>query len=113
MRNKYKGTCYRCGQIVNPSEGHFERHNGSWRTQHADCCIKNRFKELGQPEKIIEYECEKMLRGTKVNFRSLVYLYNKGLTMEEIAERFPSLSVDQVTKALEHYVKERAAQENT
>lgn len=42
MRNKYEGKCYRCGKIVKPKEGHFERHNGSWRVQHANCAIVNR-----------------------------------------------------------------------
>jgi hypothetical protein len=42
MRNKYAGTCYRCGQTVAPGDGHFERHNGGWRTQHADCAIEHR-----------------------------------------------------------------------
>lgn len=42
MRNKYAGTCYRCGQRVEPGKGHFERHEGGWRTQHADCAIKAR-----------------------------------------------------------------------
>ena len=39
MRNKYAGTCYRCGKVVEPGGGHFERHNGGWRTQHANCAI--------------------------------------------------------------------------
>ena len=42
MRNKYAGPCYRCGQTVAPGDGHFERHNGGWRTQHADCAIEHR-----------------------------------------------------------------------
>lgn len=42
MRNKYKGICYRCGEEVAPGEGHFERHLGRWRTQHANCAIKYR-----------------------------------------------------------------------
>jgi hypothetical protein len=42
MRNQYAGLCYRCGERVEPGEGHFERHptaTGKWRTQHADCAI--------------------------------------------------------------------------
>lgn len=35
MRNKFNGTCYKCGLPVEVGTGHFERHNGSWRTQHA------------------------------------------------------------------------------
>jgi hypothetical protein len=45
MRNKYAGTCYRCGENVQPGEGHFERHKGGWRTQHADCAINARSAE--------------------------------------------------------------------
>lgn len=42
MRNKYPGTCYRCGKYVAPKAGHFERHYGRWRVQHADCAIEYR-----------------------------------------------------------------------
>jgi hypothetical protein len=42
MRNKYPGICYRCGKPVAKGEGHFERHAGGWRTQHAQCCIEAR-----------------------------------------------------------------------
>jgi hypothetical protein len=42
MRNKYRGTCYRCGKTVEPGDGHFERFEGRWRTQHADCAIELR-----------------------------------------------------------------------
>ena len=53
-RNKYPGTCYRCGKTVPAGEGHFERipvrkrqdgrapESGKWRTQHAECAIKYR-----------------------------------------------------------------------
>jgi hypothetical protein len=37
MRNKYEGTCYKCGEIVKPGEGFFERHHQGWRVQHAAC----------------------------------------------------------------------------
>ena len=39
MRNKHPGTCYRCGLPVAIGEGHFERHAGRWRTQHASCAV--------------------------------------------------------------------------
>ena len=39
MRNKFPGTCYRCGERVEANEGHFERFGHGWRTQHADCAI--------------------------------------------------------------------------
>ncbi len=42
MRNKYKDICYRCHKIVEVGQGHFERHNGHWRTQHAECAVKHR-----------------------------------------------------------------------
>lgn len=42
MRNRFPGTCYRCGKTVEAGAGHFERHNGGWRTQHADCAIRAR-----------------------------------------------------------------------
>lgn len=48
MRNRYPGTCYRCGQFVLAGAGHFERHNGGWRTQHAECAIK--FRHLSTEE---------------------------------------------------------------
>ena len=46
MRNKYPGICYRCGKPVAKGDGHFERHNGGWRTQHATCAIEYRNKKL-------------------------------------------------------------------
>lgn len=39
MRNKYPGTCYRCGTTVDPGDGHFEKTRTGWRTQHASCAI--------------------------------------------------------------------------
>lgn len=42
LRNKYPGYCYRCGGFVDRGKGHFERKNGYWRIQHADCAIKYR-----------------------------------------------------------------------
>ena len=44
MRNKFGGPCYRCGQWVKKGEGHFERHKGGWRVQHASCAITERNK---------------------------------------------------------------------
>ena len=51
MRNKHPGICYRCSKPVAVGAGHFERYNGGWRTQHAECAIKHRLdkaKELNQ-----------------------------------------------------------------
>jgi len=42
MRNKYPGTCYRCGERVEAGEGHFERYQGVWLTQHDLCAVKYR-----------------------------------------------------------------------
>lgn len=42
MRNRFGGTCYRCGEWCAPGDGHFERFRGGWRTQHAACAIKLR-----------------------------------------------------------------------
>lgn len=40
MRNKYAGTCYKCGFTVEKGEGHFERSAGTWRLQHANHASK-------------------------------------------------------------------------
>jgi hypothetical protein len=42
VRNKYAGTCYRCGETVAPGAGHFERNAGRWRTIHAHCVFLQR-----------------------------------------------------------------------
>ncbi len=45
MRNKFAGTCYRCGGVVPPGDGHFEKIRGTkrgWRVQHANCAIEHR-----------------------------------------------------------------------
>ena len=59
MRNKFPGTCYRCGGHVAAGEGHFERKSAStwrnnpekansvpfgqhWLIQHANCAIEHR-----------------------------------------------------------------------
>lgn len=42
MRNKFAGKCYRCGSIVAPGDGHFEKYRNGWRTQHATCAIEFR-----------------------------------------------------------------------
>lgn len=49
MRNRYPGTCYRCGERVGVGEGHFERAPGGWRVQHAICAIEHRGTDLGKP----------------------------------------------------------------
>jgi len=55
MRNKYPGTCYRCGQTVGKGQGHFEKVKGtynSWRVQHASCAIKHREKKESKKQLI-------------------------------------------------------------
>jgi hypothetical protein len=45
MRNRYPGTCYRCGKHCAAGDGHFEKIPGTrngWRVQHANCAIKYR-----------------------------------------------------------------------
>lgn len=44
MRNRYGGTCYRCGDWCPAGSGHFERFQGKWRVQHASCAISKRGK---------------------------------------------------------------------
>ena len=64
MRNKHPGKCYRCGDLVKKGQGHFERHQGGWRLQHASCAIKfreaqhNDFCHLDNSQKylILDYE---------------------------------------------------------
>lgn len=41
-RNAFAGYCYRCGELVKPNAGHFERYLGAWRVQHAECAIHYR-----------------------------------------------------------------------
>lgn len=51
MRNKYKGICYRCGKVVEPRQGHFEKIQGTanqWRVQHAECCLEHRKNKEAQ-----------------------------------------------------------------
>ena len=47
MRNKYPGQCYRCNMTVRSGEGHFQRVDRKWLTQHAECAIKYRGTEVG------------------------------------------------------------------
>jgi hypothetical protein len=54
MRNKYPGTCYRCGKHCAAGDGHFERVIGKgWRVQHASCAIEHRGTDhsFDQPKK--------------------------------------------------------------
>lgn len=51
MRNRFPGICYRCGTQVAKGAGHFERYQGEWRTQHADCAIKARAVKQAEERK--------------------------------------------------------------
>lgn len=47
MRNRFGGTCYRCGKYIEAGDGHFEalamsKSRRKWRVQHAECAIKYR-----------------------------------------------------------------------
>ena len=70
MRNKYAGKCYRCGLTVEKGKGHFERFQGGWRTQHAECAIRFRGTSLqAEPElgvgdcAIVDKEDEALVRA--------------------------------------------------
>ena len=45
MRNRYPGTCYKCGRPVPTGFGFFERYHGSWRVQCVKCCDGRNVKE--------------------------------------------------------------------
>jgi len=53
MRNKYSGMCYRCGELVKPGEGHFQRTNGKWLVQHAEGAIICRNTNIGITDPLI------------------------------------------------------------
>ena len=48
MRNRYPGICYYCKSAVAKGAGHFERHQGKWRTIHAECVFKQRKEKSEQ-----------------------------------------------------------------
>lgn len=65
MRNQYAGTCYRCGETVSVGAGHFERHRGGWRVQHASCARAYRHTEVGNaPEDLAHKAREAERRRT-------------------------------------------------
>ena len=61
MRNRYPGYCYRCGEHVAASAGHFEKvpHTSRWRVQHAECAIKFRGTDGAFAQKPRTRETEK------------------------------------------------------
>lgn len=64
MRNRYPGTCYRCGDLVAAGDGHFERFNGGWRTQHATCAIACRGVPDPERNKHRQMKLERLAQGT-------------------------------------------------
>lgn len=46
MRNRYAGSCFRCGKTVGVGEGHFERCGNHWKVQHVECVFENRRDKL-------------------------------------------------------------------
>jgi hypothetical protein len=64
MRNRYPGTCYRCGEHVAVGDGHFERFRGGWRTQHATCAIEMRGTPDLAREADRQQRLERRARGT-------------------------------------------------
>lgn len=50
MRNKYAGPCFRCTKTVEAGTGHFQRLNGSWIVQHAECAIEHRGTDYGMTD---------------------------------------------------------------
>ena len=37
FHNKYKATCYKCLQTVEPMQGKIQKHKNGWQTQHFKC----------------------------------------------------------------------------
>jgi len=72
MRNRFPGTCYRCGETVPAGEGHFEKtpFTRFWRVQHTGCAIKFRGTDVGKPgesEKRAEMANRKLFANAKLS----------------------------------------------
>ncbi len=56
MRNRYPGTCYKCGKYVDVGFGFFERYHGSWRVQCVKCCdgrtVRDTDKEVRRAKRL-------------------------------------------------------------
>lgn len=54
MRNKYQGTCYYCGLLVQKGQGHFEKTNGvtKWRVIHAKCVFNQRLAKQTEQQRV-------------------------------------------------------------
>ena len=68
VRNRFGGKCYRCEGHVDPGQGHFERHDGKWRVQHAECAINSR-GQIAQKSVSHKTSVEKPKVATGVWFR--------------------------------------------
>ncbi len=60
MRNKFPGTCYRCGKTVEKQAGNFERYKGGWRVIHAECVLEQRAEKEAAKRQISDEGMEKV-----------------------------------------------------
>ena len=84
MRNRYSGTCYRCGHRVAPGAGHFERHKGGWRAQHAECAIAYR-----------------VMRKEMINAEAKDGVLILTASVDAVSERADLSAIETITKAKE------------
>jgi uncharacterized protein (DUF433 family) len=61
------------------------------------------------PVPLIDVEGELRVKGTRVPLHYLVYEYRQGASAEEIATRYPSLTLAQVHTLLAYYLANRKA----
>lgn len=47
------------------------------------------------------------IKGHRINLEHVVYEYNQGMSMEELLERFPSLSKEKIQACLDYYLAHR------
>lgn len=81
MRNRYPGICYRCSERVEAGAGHFERHNGGWRTQHAECAIAYRGSSA----------ISKVLRPASVADANAIYTEREATRIEATSQPRPPM----------------------
>lgn len=89
MRNRYAGMCYRCGKHVPEGAGHFERHQGGWRVQHASCVLKHKAlpaikppREVPLSERIAKARVKAAGTGNPAK-NARRFLRDLGINMEE------------------------------
>lgn len=65
MRNRYPGTCYKCGCQVPIGYGFFERYKGGWRVKCVKCTdgriVKPNDKEVLRAQRL--HDAEVIERG--------------------------------------------------